>query len=46
MIVEEGRQRGHTSIEADMLESSDQNREIDEAYNHIHFQRVPIIQHS
>ena len=42
MIVEEGRQRGH--IEADMLESSYQNREIDEAYNHIHFQRVrPVI---
>ena len=44
MIVEEGRQLGH--IEADVLESSDQNREIDEAYNHIHCQRVPIIQHS
>ena len=44
MIVEEGRQLGH--IEDDMLESTDQNREIDEAYNHIHFQRVPIIQHS
>lgn len=44
MIVEEGRQLGH--IEADVLESTDQNREIDEAYNHIHFQKIPIIQHS
>ena len=41
MIVEEGRQLGH--IEADMLESDDQNREVGEAYNHIHFQKVPII---
>ena len=44
MIVEEGRQRG--LIEDDVLQSTDQNREIDEAYNHIHFQKVPIIQHS
>ena len=41
MIGDEGRQLGHT--EADMLESSDQNRENEEAYNHIHFQKVPII---
>ena len=44
MIVEEGRQLRY--IEDDVLQSTDQNREIDEAYNHIHFQRVPIIQHS
>ena len=44
MIVEEGRQRGH--IEDGVLQSTDQNREIDEPYNHIHFQKVPIIQHS
>ena len=41
MIVEEGGQLGH--IEADVLQSTDQNREIDEAHNHIHFQKVPII---
>ena len=41
MIVEEGRQLGH--IEADVLESDDINREVGEAYNHIHFQKVPII---
>ena len=44
VIVEAGRQRGH--IEDDMLDSNDHNRKIGEAYNHIHFQKVPIIQHS